>query len=136
MRRSDWPERLNDFISSVIACNRPFAWGIRDCATFCGGAVLAMTGVDYFAPYRGAYSSYAGAKKFLHLAGGYEAHVGKLLGSSVAVNASGRGDVVLRQADGRETLGIILGEKAVFLTEKGGLAFLSVDNCVSAWKVL
>ena len=39
----------------------PFAWGANDCALFAADGILAMTGVDIAADFRGQYSDQAAA---------------------------------------------------------------------------
>jgi hypothetical protein len=50
-RYEDWPQRLVAAIEA--ARGRPFSWGAMDCCLFAADVVLAMTGVDYAAGFRG-----------------------------------------------------------------------------------
>jgi hypothetical protein len=44
---------------------KPFTWGVHDCAILAADAVLAMTGEDLAAPYRGRYASYTDGRALL-----------------------------------------------------------------------
>ncbi|SOC22009.1 DUF6950 family protein [Rhodobacter maris] len=67
-RRADWRARLH---AEIEAHRREgFAWGRRDCALgLAAGAVLAMTGEDLAAAWRGRYRSASGAARVLRAAG-------------------------------------------------------------------
>jgi hypothetical protein len=67
-RFENWPERLNALIA--LRCSRPFAWGEHDCALFACDAVLAMTGADPAAWFRGRYRTRRGAYRLLKTFGG------------------------------------------------------------------
>ena len=54
-RFHDWPERLIAFLEDRR--KRPFVWGEHDCTLFVADAVLAMTGTDMAAGFRGQYNS-------------------------------------------------------------------------------
>src|SRR5690348_10475155 len=42
-------------------CDQPFAWGTNDCALFAADAILANTGTDIAAEFRGLYTTERGA---------------------------------------------------------------------------
>jgi len=67
-RLPDWAARLHDFIDGVK--RDPFAWNSHDCVFgWAADAVLAITGEDVAAPYRGKYKSAKGAAGVLKRAG-------------------------------------------------------------------
>ncbi|TPN44466.1 hypothetical protein FJ981_28125 [Mesorhizobium sp. B1-1-4] len=67
-RLPDWPARLHDFIDGVK--RSPFAWDGHDCFIgWAADAVLAMTGEDIAARYRGKYKTAKGGAAVLRRAG-------------------------------------------------------------------
>lgn len=62
-RLSDWRERLDAEIQRKATT--AFAWGVNDCCLFACDLVLAMTGIDYAAKFRGRYSTPLGAARTL-----------------------------------------------------------------------
>ena len=63
-RLPDWELRLFNFLQDVRSS--PLEWGEFDCVIgLASGAVLAQTGVDLAAPFKGAYSDEKSAMKFL-----------------------------------------------------------------------
>jgi hypothetical protein len=119
-RRGDWHSRLNTFIDDVK--RKPFAWDHHDC--FCGwaaAAVLAMTGEDIGAPYRGKYTTARGAASVMKRAG-FD-NLGDGLASllpEIHVSRARLGDLVAIPDDSRFgfTLGIVNGEMILVLGEK------------------
>jgi hypothetical protein len=63
-RFDDWPERLEKFLAQSKD-KASLEWGSFDCCLFSCDAVLAITGVDLAADFRGEYSSEMGAAKLL-----------------------------------------------------------------------
>lgn len=66
-RFDDWRRRLVAFL--VEHEGRPVEYGTSDCALFAADAVKEITGEDFGAPYRGTYSTAAGAAKALRKSG-------------------------------------------------------------------
>jgi hypothetical protein len=67
-RLPDWPARLHEFVDGVK--RSPFGWGGSDCLIgWAADAVLAMTGEDIAAPWRGKYKTARGAAGALKRAG-------------------------------------------------------------------
>lgn len=59
-RTAHWATReYHDFLRE--RAKTPFAWGANDCALFAADGILAMTGVDIAADFRGKYSDRAEA---------------------------------------------------------------------------
>ena len=67
MRLKDWEQRLSAYLAE--ASQRSLVYGSHDCALFGASAVLALTGVDYGAAFRGRYSTEMGAARALRQAG-------------------------------------------------------------------
>lgn len=130
-RHDNWPERLADFIETRR--DTPFAWGVNDCAGFAFHAVEAITGVDPIASLR-RYKTPLGAARILTREGGMRALVTARLGEPVGAASAQRGDVVLVQIDGRDTLVVCTGDR---LAGPGvdGLVLLPLSAGLVAWRV-
>ena len=63
MKRIDWQQRL--LAEFKAASERPFVWGQSDCCLFAADCVVAQSGIDPAASYRGSYDSAIGARKAL-----------------------------------------------------------------------
>jgi hypothetical protein len=125
MRLPDWEARLHDYLESVA--DAPFEYGRNDCALFVAGAVNAMTGHDFGAPFRGRYKSAAGAVRALRLygAGNLPSTLSAALGFPVHPSRAGRGDIV---TDG-VSAGVCMGGVAKFVSDIG-----MTDLPRSAWQ--
>lgn len=133
IRHADWQSRLVRFLAG--AARRPFAPGQHDCALFLAGAVLAMTGQDYAAPYRGRYTTPRGGLRILrhdgfadHLA--LAAH--HLAARPVAMAREGDGAVV-PTPDG-PALGVVQGE-TIYVPGPGGLSLVPLLAATRAFEV-
>lgn len=60
MRRADWEVRLSALI--LERAHTPFAYGIHDCSLWAADCILAMTGADPAAEFRG-YRTALGARR-------------------------------------------------------------------------
>jgi len=130
-RYDDWVTRFNEFIKGRYGV--PFSWGSQDCCVFAADGVLAITGHDFAQPYRG-YSTADEAAELLVEVGGCESLASRCLGDPVRWTMAGRGDVVLHQVDGRESLGLCAG--AVFVAPGvDGLIQFPMSNALKAWRV-
>lgn len=116
MRYPDWRARLEAYFRQVG--REPFAWGRHDCALFLAGAVEAMTGEDYAAPFRGRYKTPLGAQRVLRkegfesLAAVASAHLKEIPPAAARV-----GDGALVRVEGIEALGVVQGPRVRVLTE-------------------
>lgn len=110
MRLSNWEPLLQEFLAERRSA--PFAYGKNDCAMFVSDAVLAMTGIDPAADFRGKYRTKAGSIRVLRKIGD-----GDLVSTFAArfsekpVSFALRGDIVF---DG-EAVGICVGSQAAFV---------------------
>lgn len=66
-RKPDWRSALLRTVHSGMGT--PFAWGVNDCALRVADCVLAMTGEDLGTPFRGTYTTAAGALMAIKRAG-------------------------------------------------------------------
>lgn len=115
-RLPDWEQRLHDYVASLEGS--AFAWGRHDCALFAAGAVVAVTGIDHAAPFRGRYRTARGSVRALHRfgAGTLEATLDAAL-ARVAPGFARRGDLVMVD----EMAGVCVGATALFVGEVDGV---------------
>jgi len=92
--------------------NSLFSWGELDCALFAAGGVLAMTGTDIAAPFRGRYRTAQGSARALRRfgAGALDATFDQLLGAR-PIGFARRGDLVMSAG----AVGICIGAEGLFL---------------------
>jgi len=139
MRRlRNWDSLLDREIED--ARSRPFAWGTHDCALWAANAVREITGEDIAAPYRGRYSTAAGATRALKRYGGGDLVTAatQALGNPVPVARAKRGDMVLVPEGPIEAaaLGIIgLSGTVIHLASHDGLLDLPRRVAGLAWGV-
>jgi hypothetical protein len=133
-RRPDWILRLIAYLS---ACrDLPFAYGRHDCALFAAGAVEAMTGHDFAAPFRGRYVALAGGLRVLRRAG-FADHVDLAAHHLPAVHpAYARpGDLLVFAGDAGRVLAVMQGQGAYVLTETGQLGWRPLADVLGAFAV-
>ena len=133
-RFPDWPERLAAFIESRRAT--PFAWGGHDCCLFAADAVLALTGVDRAATWRGRYATEAGAMALLSRPGGLYGlmrEVEDIFGvRQVPPLLAQRGDTALVQPGNLPTMGVVL-DQVVAAPGLDGMQFVPLAGALRAW---
>lgn len=134
-RLVDWPERL----AALVEARRhlPFAWGAHDCCTWMADAVVAVTGRDPAAPWRGQYTTEAEAMAMLG-ASGLEAVVAARMvefgAPECPVRAVQRGDAVLAVLRNEPLLGVALGPR-IAVPGIDRLQWLPLSAGVRAWAV-
>jgi hypothetical protein len=114
MRLSDWETRLSDYIS--LKRSEPFEYGSNDCCAFAAGAVQAISGEDFYAPYRGQYSTEFGALRALQEIG--QGDVEKTIDAlfpEIGIGHAQRGDLAF--FDG--SVGVVMGGFAWFVSDEG-----------------
>ncbi len=128
-RLPDWETRLAGYLESVL--HAPHAYGQHDCALHGANAVLAQTGVDHGAPFRGRYSTATGSVRALRKygAGTLEATFDRHL-DEVPPALARRGDLVLAQG----SVGVCIGGEAMFASEQGLIRIARAD-WARAWRV-
>jgi len=134
-RRANWERRL------IWWCDgnreRPFEWGVFDCALAAADAVELLTGEDPAAEFRGRYRSAKGALTVIKNSGygsleGLVTHqIGKPLASPKLAQ---RGDLVLAELDHGPTLLVCVGAQA-FGPGVAGLVPVPMARWTRAWRV-
>ena len=132
-RRSTWEADLSVYITSVRA--RPFAYGEHDCGLFAAGAVMAMTGEDPGAPFRGRYSNEIGCAKALKKfgSGDLESTLDALF-ERRPIGRLQRGDLVWNG----DAVGVCMGAYALFVGQEGeaeGLVRIERAEWAGGWRV-
>jgi hypothetical protein len=135
-RPQDWPERLAKHL--LDALQKPFQWGVNDCATLACDGALAVAGVDPMASLRGTYATEQGADAIISAAGGFAA-LAQQLADQAGLPASPvpfaqRGDLVLIERGNMLMLGLVT-DSGVAVAGEDGLAFLPLRKAVMAWSV-
>lgn len=114
-----------------------FAWGSADCLMSVCTYVLALTGVDPAAPWRGTYHDEAGAMAILRGGGGGLALLARNLppAGMAMVNTPQRGDVICARFGEMEIAGLCLGNFCAFRMERGVVELrTSFVEIIGAWR--
>jgi hypothetical protein len=119
---------------------RTFEWGKFDCALASCDAILAMTGTDPAAEFRGKYATEAEALKILGPEGlaVFAAGIAKKYGMAEAVPAfAHRGDLVLvDNGNPGNALGIVdLSGRFAWCVLERGMARMPMNHWLRAWRV-
>lgn len=130
-RLRDWQSR---FRSCVREHQRPFSWGVQDCCLFAADHVLAITGQDPAAEWRGSYANELGAGRLLQRLGGVRTLLDLHFGARVAPLLARVGDVGLLVIEGRDTMAVCGG--ATWLAPAAAApAAYALHEAVAAWRV-
>jgi hypothetical protein len=136
LRRPDWQLLLAVYVERHR--DTPFTWGQHDCARFALGWVqLAREDLDPATDAlaeRLAYTDARGALEFMQGSG-----LGQLVQdwdqlAACDVAYAQRGDVVLVEINGRESLAVCVGAEACG-PGASGLAFVPMTAARAAWRV-
>jgi hypothetical protein len=132
-RLPDWRPRLTAWLHTVR--HMPFEEGRHDCALFAAGAVAAMTGVDFAAPFRGRYTTTRGGMRVLRRAG-FADHIALAAAHLPQTSLPWvlEGDLVVMPSEMGPALWVVQGAM-VYLPGLTGTALLSISGAQSAFKV-
>jgi hypothetical protein len=135
-RFENWPARLSDYLAQRQ--NMPFEWGTNDCIFLAVDCALALTGVDFGAPWRGTYSTKMGAARIIkEHDNSLDSLISSVLGDPIphALKAM-RGDAVLHDFDGVTCGGIVddTGRRVAFITEDKGLIRVPLAANMRVWR--
>jgi hypothetical protein len=148
-RTAHWATReFSQFLSAQA--KTPFAWGTNDCCLFPADAILAFTGHDLAAAFRGEYTTEAEALALIKsVTGGTTvedaaAWCAKEAGLAEWADKNGkplplfaqRGDLVVLANGGNLIAGVVhLNGHHVISVGSGGLLRLPLRSAKRAWKV-
>jgi hypothetical protein len=140
-RKLHWASRAyHNFLLS--RANIPFQWGRNDCALFAADGILAMTGLDIAADFRGKYYDEASALEVIR----------SITGGSTVADATAwcaakyrlpeltyplmaqRGDLCVFEDSGRLVTGLIhLSGRHIVAVGESGLRRIPITEIVRAW---
>lgn len=132
MRRADWLPRLLEYVEAVRL--RPFDPVAHNCALFVAGAVEAVTGSDPRAELGLNIATQRDVIEALIRYGGVRGLATASFGPVQARLLARRGDVMVRQGIDGDTLGVCMGDHALFLGPDG-LQVRQLDECDASWSV-
>lgn len=113
----------------------PFTWGRHDCSLFAADCVLAMTGEDPAARFRGRYKTPKGAAGALKRAGfASQVNVVAAHFSEIHSSRAGVGDIAIVPKGELMSLGIVIGPEIAVLT-LAGLGVVPLTRASRAFKV-
>lgn len=143
IRVQHWDTRAyHDFL--MARAHTPFAWATNDCAMFAADGVLAITGVDIAADFRGKYSTEAQALAAIESIAG-----GSTIADAAAWCAAKhdmaewphallarRGDLVVAADSGRLIAGLVhLNGREIVAPGDRGLMLLPLSAVQRSWHV-
>lgn len=129
-RRADGAERFGALLAA--RWGMPFAWGRHDCCLWAADAVLALTGHDPAAAWRGRYDDAAGAGRLVRRLGGVCAIAQRALGDPIEHPMLARaGDVGVTSSG---ALVVCIGEWWTVPSARG-LGLLPLADALDAWRV-
>jgi len=109
-RKIDWRPALLAYMQATAP--KPFIWGEHDCALFAAGAVEAMTGEDFAAPYRGRYTTLLGGLRVLRRDGFTDqAALAASLFEEIPPAMAGVGDIAVVPEGEANALGVVQGPR-------------------------
>lgn len=138
-RKNNWPEIMLAEIDA--ASKRGFVWGENDCCLFVCNVILAMTGTDPAAWFRGKYSSATWATRRLReFAGGGLLEAAHKITHDLDMPEMSwpramRGDVAYYDAARLPALGLVTGREVVFVAPDAGIARRPISDMHTVWRV-
>jgi hypothetical protein len=133
-RLPDWPERL----AALVEARRdaPFAWGVQDCMIWAADAVLACTGEDPAAPWRGSYATEAEALAIMAGFGGQVPMIEAVQAARGAAECplpfAQRGDTALVRQGNQLVMAVVL-DGMLAAAGDDGLLMLPIDTALRVW---
>jgi len=133
MRNADWRVALVSYLHEVR--RKPFAFGRHDCTLFAADAVLAMTGRDLAAKWRGKYRSLSEGMALLRAAGhDSNTALAASLFDECPVAMAQPGDIAVIATEHGDALGIVQGE-AIYTVGPKGLSISPLLTAHRAFRV-
>lgn len=140
-RRLDWQSAFAAFLRSHE--HSEFRLGTLDCCLFPADGVLALTGVDLAAGFRGRYRTPFGALRCLRAASEIATvacameQAAKSHGMpEIAPAFAQRGDLVLVEREGEQSLGLVaLDARRIAVIGDHGFVYLPRRRASRAWRV-
>lgn len=133
-RLPDWHPRLRRWLGTVAG--HPLIPGVHDCCLFGAGAILAQTGIDLAAPFRGRYTTFAGGRRVLRRAG-FDDHVALIAAHlpRTHVSTARVGDVAVVPGEDGDAVGVVQGAAVYVLTQSGRLGLVPMAPVLHLFRV-
>lgn len=132
MRRDDRVKKLAEYVAQIRSM--PFDPVKHNCALFVAGAITAATGKSPVADMGITLKSQRDVLDVLARFGGVRGLASHYLGDMRAPLQARRGDVVIKPGIDGETLGVCMGDHAMFLGPDG-LQVRQLSECSGSWAV-
>lgn len=132
VRLPDWHLRFDDLVFSRLRA--PFCWGSNDCVLFAADCVLAITGVDLAADFRGLGAR--DAMRLVRQRGGMLKLVPAALRPLLHVAGASEGDIAMLPADHRGRMALtVCTMGGVVAPSRDGLLIAPRECATHAWRV-
>lgn len=132
MRQDDRVKNIARYVESIRST--PFDPVTHNCALFAAGAVAAATGKDPVVELGIELHSEHDVAQVLERFGGVRGICEKYLGEMRAPLLAKRGDVVIKPGINGDTIGVCMGDHAMFLGPNG-LQPRKLSECFGSWQV-
>ena len=132
MKRYDWVRQMYNQIDAIQ--NEPFAWGKNDCCLFSARVVDAMCDTDFADQLRQEYQDERTALLYIASFGSIPKALEYWLGRPQPLIYAQRGDVMVFDNLGQETVGISVGD-SIISTGHTGLVRVSKDLALHSWAI-
>jgi len=132
-RLPDWQERLDAVVRAWL--DRPYDLISANCCHFAGDVIAALTGADWWAELGVSNTETVEdvARARLQF-GGTEGIAAAYLGERQPRLLLRVGDIALAPGEHDDTLGVVMGASALFVTAQG-LARVSLADCKGGWRL-
>lgn len=130
----DWFVEMKKLVREIA--REPHEWSFSDCIAQASRCAEVKSGVDYMAPYRGKYSSYAEALALVRAEGFDEPidMVASILKEIPTIDARNGDVAAVEGSDGTIAFGVFIGDKIFVQTERG-LGRLQRSSALRAFEV-
>lgn len=127
-------QQLNNLLKNHK--DQPFVWGKNDCCLFAANTVLATTGKDLAAEFRGKYRTKMGAARILKKHGyqSIEQLLNAKLGTPIAPLTATTGDVALIENYDQERSAGIVFRSSVYCVGLRGLIQVPLSSVIYVWR--
>lgn len=132
-KREDWVDKM--WLAIKDSEDEHFEWGKHDCCLFSAKVVDAMSDSNFLQKLLNSYSDDKSALEFIKSFGSLREATASFLGAEAPLSFMQRGDVVLFDNDGRETLGICIGSTIASVGETGAVV-VAKSHAICRWSII
>lgn len=130
MRKTNWPQLLQDFIESRR--DEPFVFGSNDCFKFALDWFELVTGNQVKCP---SYSDHKSMVEVQKEIGGIVSFADNHFGERIGPIYAQTGDIVSVNKDSRQGLGVVVGSGYMAGPGKENIVFELMSKAEMAWRV-